>query len=413
MRPFKYTLGLVLLIGFLTAEAETAAAQGNGKLIFEDKFQALDPAWGFDENVPNRSNGPDGLVYTWDPGNEVVLLNQSELYDNYEVCAVFATKVPAEAGAWCGVAFWGSDGKNLYEVDVFPALGRYAVSRIQNDKLLTPVSATSSDSIHKGTNVTNEISVIVRANKATLAVNGKKVVDFSGRPPEGGSLFGFTLGTNPKDTGPSTITLKSIQLREVEAEPQSSQTGQQPSAATAQPATSGQPQPSTATPQPQSTPSVSSEQPTQPQPNAAATEAPAPQAEAPSPPAKPEGPAIGFTVTLGIPLDAVKKAYPAATAASADILAMPGIKFFFKNEDKVLYEIMVEPPYEGDIDGIKIGDSADDIVARRGKPEMITPVFGGSGYLYHVSGFILRYDVDEKSKKVTAIVQILPIPDRK
>jgi hypothetical protein len=31
----------------------------------------------------------------------------------------------------------------------------------------------------------------------------------------------------------------------------------------------------------------------------------------------------------------------------------------------------------------------------------------GSGYLYRAGGNILRYDIDEKSKKITDIVQIL------
>ena len=117
----------------------------------------------------------------------------------------------------------------------------------------------------------------------------------------------------------------------------------------------------------------------------------------------------GVTVTLGDPRDSVRQAYPAAVETGAGALAMPsdGIKFFFTKDGKVLREIMVEAPFTGSIDGVKIGDTADEIVARRGQPESVEKVYGGSGYLYRASGNILRYDVDEKSKTVTDIVQIL------
>lgn len=118
--------------------------------------------------------------------------------------------------------------------------------------------------------------------------------------------------------------------------------------------------------------------------------------------------AEGITVALGDPRDRVRQAYPAAaeTGAGDFVLSADGIKFFF-TKDKVLRQIMVDGPYKGSVDSIKIGDTADDVVARRGQPDDITKVFGGSGYLYRVAGNILRYDIDEKSKKVTDITQIL------
>lgn len=423
MNSFTTTFGSLLLIGFLAAGAETVMACGNGKLILEDKFGALDPAWSFPGNTPNRSNGPGGLVYKLDPRNELEFLNQSGFFNDYELCAVFATKVPDDAGAWAGVVLWGSDLDNFYLASISPAKGAYGVIRLQNGKGVSPVPETKSDSIHKGTDVTNEISVVVKANKATLAINGKKLIDFTGWPPEGGSLFGFGFGTYNTDKGPSTITLKSIQLREVEAEPKRSQTGPQPPASVQQPAAaSGQPGTETAQPQsPAATaqpPAAVSGQPgtaaAQPQSPSATVQQPAAVSGQPQPPgssgaaAKPMPSAEGITVALGDPRDLVRQAYPAATETGAGdlVVASDGVKFFF-TKDKVLRQIMVEAPYKGSVDGIKIGDTAEDVVARRGQPDDITKVYGGSGYLYRVAGNILRYDIDEKSKKVTDVSQIL------
>jgi hypothetical protein len=192
---------------------------GNGKLILEDKFETLDPAWGFGEQDSTRSNGPEGLVYNLQPDDTFHALNGSGIYDNYEVCAVFTTKVPADANAYVSVNFWASDSDNRYGADVFPALGTFDVYRIQKKKYLTPVSAKSNPAISKGTDVTNEISVTVNGNNGTLAINGKKITEFTGQPPEGGSQFGFDIGAGKTDAGPSTLILKNIQLREIGSTP--------------------------------------------------------------------------------------------------------------------------------------------------------------------------------------------------
>jgi hypothetical protein len=141
-------------------------------------------------------------------------------------------------------------------------------------------------------------------------------------------------------------------------------------------------------------------------------EAPPAPAEAPSPDAKPMPGIEGITVALGNPRDGVRQAYPQAADSGSGDLSMPldGIKFFFTKDDKVLREIMVEAPFKGSVDGVQIGDTADDVVARRGQPYAVADVYGGSGYLYRAGGNILRYDVDGKSKKITDIVQILDRP---
>jgi hypothetical protein len=124
------------------------------------------------------------------------------------------------------------------------------------------------------------------------------------------------------------------------------------------------------------------------------------------------GPRIDkLSVALGDSFDHVRAAYPTAGDSGSGELNMPldGIRLFFTKEDKVLQEIMLEAPFTGSINGVRLGDSASDVVARLGQPYAIAPVFGGSGYLYRIGGNIVRYDTD-KSNKVNALVQIL---DRK
>jgi hypothetical protein len=114
---------LMLSVGVIIASVGGALACGNGKLLLEDKFETLDLAWGFEQNDPSRSNGPGGLVYEFKPGENIILLNQAGLYDNYEVCAVFATKVPTDAYAYVSVNFWGSNYNNAYGARHLSGLG--------------------------------------------------------------------------------------------------------------------------------------------------------------------------------------------------------------------------------------------------------------------------------------------------
>jgi hypothetical protein len=216
MRPVLFTSSLSLLL-LIPLSIEPAVACGNGNLILEDKFQTLEPAWNFDDNVPERTNGPDGLTYKMPPQYDIDRINQAGLYENYEVCATFETEAPKDAATVVGVDFWASDLNNAYELDMAPALGTFAVFRIQKGKLLRPVPYKENAAVQTGTKTTNEVSVIVDGKKATITINGKKAIDFTGQPPEEGSLIGFNLATGKDDKGSSTVTLKSIQLRELES----------------------------------------------------------------------------------------------------------------------------------------------------------------------------------------------------
>src|ERR1019366_3201580 len=76
----------VALAGILILGGQNALACGNGKLLFQDKFQTVDPRWGFAAIDPTRSVGADGLSYS-SPGLQmysVNQINQASLYDDYE-----------------------------------------------------------------------------------------------------------------------------------------------------------------------------------------------------------------------------------------------------------------------------------------------------------------------------------------
>jgi hypothetical protein len=183
---------------------------------FEDKFTSLDPSWNFTATEADRTVGPEGLTYVWKPNIGWTSLNQSGFYDDYEVCAQVSMKFAPNASGYIGVAFWGTDNNNLYTFDVSPVYGTYTIYRAQKGKFLQPIKWTASDAIKKTSGDTNEISVALKGNHAVLSINGTKIAEFNGQPPDGGSLPGLDMSTSKNDTADTTLTVKGFQVLAVQ-----------------------------------------------------------------------------------------------------------------------------------------------------------------------------------------------------
>ncbi|MBX3519733.1 MAG: hypothetical protein KF835_06900 [Xanthobacteraceae bacterium] len=221
MSNVKSKFKVVLLAAIFCAGTNAAAACGTGQILFEDKFEKMQPSWDFDSNEPGRTFGPTGLVYKLMPGKAVGQLNQADLLTDYEVCATFQIDVSSDKGeTYFGVAFWFSDFDNGYWTYVYPTpgWGTYGVNRVQNGKTIRPVAERKSDAIRIGKNVTNEVSVVVKGNQATMFINGRKIVEFAGHPPSGGTMFGFNIGRDKSDTGTSVLIIKSMEVRAINGE---------------------------------------------------------------------------------------------------------------------------------------------------------------------------------------------------
>lgn len=184
----KALRGALIVIAGAVLGANLAEACGTGKLLFEDKFDTLNPVWGFGPNVPQRSIGPTGLTYSL-TGNDVSAdrLNQAELYQDHEICTVYSAKVPEKSNTQVGINFWASDDKNMYSLYVYPFWGTYTILRYQNNKVLKPIPVTAADAIHKGTDVTNGIDVVLRGNKATLVSMERRSPSFLAMPLTAGA----------------------------------------------------------------------------------------------------------------------------------------------------------------------------------------------------------------------------------
>lgn len=198
----------------LALASSSAFACGSGKILFEDKFDKLDPSWGI--TLGDGWSVGQGLKATLKPNDSYEYLNQTSLYDDYEICMTVAVQFTGDDSADPYIVFWGADNDNFYEAGVGAHYGKYSVWRKQRSKWLNPVAWTETAAVKKGSGVVNEISVTVTGNHAVININGQKVTEFSGQPPDGGSQIGIDIEADKDNKASSVITITDIQVRAVQ-----------------------------------------------------------------------------------------------------------------------------------------------------------------------------------------------------
>jgi TIR domain len=138
-------------------------------------------------------------------------------------------------------------------------------------------------------------------------------------------------------------------------------------------------------------------------------EAPAPIAKPPNPAtaAPAAAPAEGLRVRLGDSADRVWVAYGlradlSATGEGQLTVPRSGMMFFFKGN--AVNEIRVDPPFAGAIDGVRLGDRLQAVLARLGQALQPPREFGDNrGYIFGVGSHFLRCDFDKSGIVVTMV----------
>ena len=71
-------------------------------------------------------------------------------------------------------SFWANDDKNMYSLYVYPWWGTYTVLRYQSNKCSNQFRSRQPTRSIRGQDTTNEISMVLKGNKATLVINGNE-----------------------------------------------------------------------------------------------------------------------------------------------------------------------------------------------------------------------------------------------
>jgi hypothetical protein len=205
---------LILSLAVLIVGSRGASACGNGKLILDDKFNSVASAWSIEKKYTKLSPGPVGLTIVVSPGKDVGALNEADTYKNFELCMWVSLK-SGGADDMFAVRFWTPDGADEYWAVTWPAKGQFVVNRYVNDNP-TAITSQIENSGLLDAGGENEIGVSVIGNKGTFSVNGKKVTDFVGQPPDKGSIFGFLVSADKHDRGSATFVLRDVQVRDID-----------------------------------------------------------------------------------------------------------------------------------------------------------------------------------------------------
>ncbi len=163
------------------------------KVLFEDKFTTLERAWYPGPNIGAK----DGKLFlTSQIGRYEIHLNGHTLPNDMEASYTMAVVKAGDPRYGGGLVFWAKRLNTYYFLDI-TVEGKFAVLRDLSGRLLIPVAWREDASIKKGIGAENQVKVVTKGNQATIFINGKQVVSFSGQPPEGGSKFGVQVDSGP------------------------------------------------------------------------------------------------------------------------------------------------------------------------------------------------------------------------
>ena len=118
------TVGRILFAGAIAFGcgallATGAQACGNGKVIFEDKFETLDPGWGKTSDRLSVDNG--ALVIKAEAGTGRWAMSQSDYYQDVAICVdATVVNVPDQNSGFTAIVFWYQDNSNYYEFGYWP-----------------------------------------------------------------------------------------------------------------------------------------------------------------------------------------------------------------------------------------------------------------------------------------------------
>lgn len=189
-----------------------AFAACTGKAAFEDDFQTLDPSWGPPDANLFAQNG--AMVIKPQPGYIRWSLSQSDFYGDGSVCVTEAiTEASDITQVQALVLFWATpDYANMYALNIGSdgKQGYYKLDKLSNKRWLTPIAWTADPVIKFALGDTNTVEVQMAGHVASIIINGKKLNQLNGDPPDGGGLIG--LGGESGDGVNATFTFQKFQF---------------------------------------------------------------------------------------------------------------------------------------------------------------------------------------------------------
>lgn len=156
-------------------------------VLFADRFQTLDPAWGAaDDQLRVERNG---LIVESIADRAYTPLYRGNFFGDCDI-RVKVSEVNGGLDKPAGIAFWAEDYGSYYVAQI-RSDGRFGVWRYHAEAWQVAVEPKVVDAVKPGLNEENELRVVTRGTTATVYVNGTRVASFAGDPPPGGGIVGL------------------------------------------------------------------------------------------------------------------------------------------------------------------------------------------------------------------------------
>jgi hypothetical protein len=204
---FKNAMFLASAMLLVAAPAWQARACEGQKIIFEDHFSDDAGGWSINDAIEVK----DGtFAFKLPPDELETNLNVTFTVEDADICAevVWPEGDPITLGA--GLLFWGEDNKDYFQFGIVDS-GKFWIARKQDGKWRTIVENVDSSAINTSPGASNTLRVKVTGNTASFFINGTKVRDLRGQPPEGGWRFGLS-GDNFDKQKDARLVFKSVKV---------------------------------------------------------------------------------------------------------------------------------------------------------------------------------------------------------
>lgn len=191
-----------------------AHACGNGRLLYQDNFQTLDPSW----NAPSWVTATGGAMdIKLNKGAGTTLISQANIYTQpIEICAT-AKLISGPGGNGAspvvGLAFWADSANHFTLVETAPASGTASAWLLANTwKQLVGWRFVPGQNATVGG--TNDLDLVIKGPSVAFMVNDKPAVVVIGTPPAAGWLVGLHLEAGNSE--PSEWQITSFEVREAQ-----------------------------------------------------------------------------------------------------------------------------------------------------------------------------------------------------
>jgi 3-keto-disaccharide hydrolase len=190
-------LGVAAWLLLASSNVVFAACQGS-TILFEDRFDSLQPTWGTPSEWLKVENGK--LVVAPEPAAYFWATNQASLYDDIDMCVAMTTVAGVEPDeVKAGLVFWYDNANNFYVLEFSPN-GQASVWRRQRGEWLEQIQWKDIDGAHTGDNAVNELRVVTKGNQVTAYLNETEVGQFTGIAPNNGQQVGVFVASPESGT---------------------------------------------------------------------------------------------------------------------------------------------------------------------------------------------------------------------